>query len=133
MEKRWPEIEEKVNSVINSDDPEQEFEHRSDRELLEEILEINRAQFYGPSSLNGLDLGRILLRPTDDLALTVRTANLLKKENIYYIGDLISIIPDELLKAPKIEKPTVTEIENELAKYGLALGTRLNNWPPPNI
>ncbi|MFU0842206.1 MAG: DNA-directed RNA polymerase subunit alpha [Burkholderia sp.] len=34
-------------------------------------------------------LDPILLRPVDDLELTVRSANCLKAENIYYIGDLI--------------------------------------------
>ena len=31
----------------------------------------------------------VLLRPVDDLELTVRSANCLKAESIYYIGDLI--------------------------------------------
>lgn len=35
------------------------------------------------------EIDPILLRPVDDLELTVRSANCLKAENIYYIGDLI--------------------------------------------
>ena len=40
----------------------------------------------------------ILLRPVDDLELTVRSANCLKAESIYYIGDLIQRTEVELLK-----------------------------------
>ena len=40
----------------------------------------------------------ILLRPVDDLELTVRSANCLKAENIYYIGDLVQRTEVELLK-----------------------------------
>ena len=42
----------------------------------------------------------ILLRPVDDLELTVRSANCLKAEDIYYIGDLIQRTETELLKTP---------------------------------
>jgi len=44
------------------------------------------------------DIDPILLRPVDDLELTVRSANCLKAENIYYIGDLIQRTEVELLK-----------------------------------
>ena len=39
----------------------------------------------------------ILLRPVDELELTVRSANCLKAEDIYYIGDLIQRTENELL------------------------------------
>ena len=44
----------------------------------------------------------ILLRPVDELELTVRSANCLKAENIYYIGDLIQRTENELLKTPNL-------------------------------
>ena len=75
----------------------------------------------------------ILLRPVDDLELTVRSANCLKAENIYYIGDLIQRTEVELLKTPNLGKKSLTEIKDVLASYGLSLGMRLENWPPPNI
>lgn len=40
----------------------------------------------------------ILLRPVDDLELTVRSANCLKAEAIHYIGDLVQRTEVELLK-----------------------------------
>jgi len=75
----------------------------------------------------------ILLRPVDDLELTVRSANCLKAENIYYIGDLIQRTEVELLKTPNLGKKSLTEIKDVLASRGLSLGMRLENWPPASI
>ncbi|MDO4709379.1 MAG: DNA-directed RNA polymerase subunit alpha [Pseudomonadota bacterium] len=71
-----------------------------------------------------------LLRPIDDLELTVRSANCLKAESIYYIGDLIQRTEVELLKTPNLGKKSLTEIKEVLAQRGLALGMKLDNWPP---
>jgi len=75
----------------------------------------------------------ILVRPVDDLELTVRSANCLKAENIYYIGDLIQRTEVELLKTPNLGKKSLTEIKDVLATKGLSLGMRLDNWPPAQI
>jgi DNA-directed RNA polymerase subunit alpha len=75
----------------------------------------------------------ILIRPVDDLELTVRSANCLKAENIYYIGDLIQRTEVELLKTPNLGKKSLTEIKDVLASRGLALGMRIENWPPANL
>lgn len=75
----------------------------------------------------------ILIRPVDDLELTVRSANCLKAENIYYIGDLIQRTEVELLKTPNLGRKSLTEIKDVLASRGLALGMRLENWPPANL
>ncbi|HHO82001.1 MAG TPA: DNA-directed RNA polymerase subunit alpha [Halothiobacillus sp.] len=75
----------------------------------------------------------VLLRPIDDLELTVRSANCLKSENIYYIGDLIQRTEIELLKTPNLGKKSLTEIKDVLAKQGLSLGTKLENWPPAEL
>ena len=75
----------------------------------------------------------ILLRPVDDLELTVRSANCLKAESIYYIGDLIQRTEVELLKTPNLGKKSLTEIKDVLASRGLSLGMRLENWPPASI
>jgi DNA-directed RNA polymerase subunit alpha len=75
----------------------------------------------------------ILLRPVDDLELTVRSANCLKAENIYYIGDLIQRTEVELLKTPNLGKKSLTEIKDVLASKGLSLGLRLENWPPASL
>jgi DNA-directed RNA polymerase subunit alpha len=75
----------------------------------------------------------ILLRPVDDLELTVRSANCLKAENIFLIGDLIQRTEVELLKTPNLGKKSLTEIKDVLATRGLSLGMRLENWPPENL
>lgn len=75
----------------------------------------------------------IMLRPVDDLELTVRSANCLKAENIFYIGDLIQRTEVELLRTPNLGKKSLTEIKDILALKGLSLGMRLENWPPENL
>jgi DNA-directed RNA polymerase subunit alpha len=79
------------------------------------------------------EIDPILLRPVDDLELTVRSANCLKAEDIYYIGDLIQRTEVELLKTPNLGKKSLTEIKDVLATRGLSLGLRLENWPPSSL
>lgn len=78
----------------------------------------------------GPEIDPILLRPIDDLELTVRSANCLKAEQIYFIGDLIQRTEVELLKTPNLGKKSLTEIKDVLASKGLSLGIKLENWPP---
>ena len=75
----------------------------------------------------------ILRRPVDDLELTVRSANCLKAENIYYIGDLIQRTENELLKTPNLGRKSLNEIKEVLAAHGLTLGMKLENWPPVGL
>lgn len=75
----------------------------------------------------------ILLRPVDDLELTVRSANCLKAESIFYIGDLVQRTEVELLKTPNLGKKSLTEIKDVLASRSLSLGMKLENWPPSNL
>ncbi|MEM9532079.1 MAG: DNA-directed RNA polymerase subunit alpha [Pseudomonadota bacterium] len=79
------------------------------------------------------EIDPILLRPIDDLELTVRSANCLKAESIYYIGDLIQRTEVELLKTPNLGKKSLTEIKDVLASHGLGLGQKLENWPPAGL
>lgn len=75
----------------------------------------------------------ILLRPVDDLELTVRSANCLKAEDIYYIGDLIQRTETELLKTPNLGRKSLNEIKEVLASKGLTLGSKLEAWPPVGL
>ncbi|CAL4324708.1 DNA-directed RNA polymerase subunit alpha [Buchnera aphidicola] len=79
------------------------------------------------------DFDPILLRPVDDLELTVRSANCLKAEKIHYIGDLVQKTEVELLKTPNLGKKSLTEIKDVLASRHFSLGMRLENWPPKNM
>jgi len=75
----------------------------------------------------------ILLRPVDELELTVRSANCLKAENIHYIGDLVQRTEVELLRTPNLGKKSLTEIKEVLESHGLTLGMRLDSWPPAGL
>jgi DNA-directed RNA polymerase subunit alpha len=86
-----------------------------------------------PSEEKEDEIDPILIRPVDDLELTVRSANCLKAENIYYIGDLIQRTEVELLKTPNLGKKSLTEIKDVLASRGLSLGMRLDSWPPASL
>ena len=87
----------------------------------------------GPAKASTTGVDPVLLRPIDDLELTVRSANCLKAENIYYIGDLIQRSENELLKTPNLGRKSLNEIKEVLASRGLTLGMKLENWPPVGL
>jgi DNA-directed RNA polymerase subunit alpha len=91
------------------------------------------AAFDAPVQRNSQQFDPILLRPVDELELTVRSANCLKAENIYYIGDLIQRTENELLKTPNLGRKSLNEIKEVLASRGLTLGMRLESWPPAGL
>jgi DNA-directed RNA polymerase subunit alpha len=88
------------------------------------------AAFDAPAPRGNTQFDPILLRPVDELELTVRSANCLKAENIYYIGDLIQRTENELLKTPNLGRKSLNEIKEVLASRGLTLGMKLESWPP---
>ena len=75
----------------------------------------------------------VLLRPVDDLELTVRSANCLKAESIFYIGDLVQRSENELLRTPNLGRKSLNEIIEVLNNEGLDLGMKVDNWPPENF
>ena len=89
--------------------------------------------FPAPAQRSSQQFDPILLRPVDELELTVRSANCLKAENIYYIGDLIQRTENELLKTPNLGRKSLNEIKEVLASRGLTLGMRLESWPPAGL
>ncbi len=91
------------------------------------------AAFDMPVQRSSQQFDPILLRPVDELELTVRSANCLKAENIYYIGDLIQRTENELLKTPNLGRKSLNEIKEVLASRGLTLGMRLESWPPAGL
>jgi DNA-directed RNA polymerase subunit alpha len=103
------------------------------RSQLAVFVDLEAEEAMETSQSNEPEIDPILLRPVDDLELTVRSANCLKAESIYYIGDLIQRTEVELLKTPNLGKKSLTEIKDVLASRGLSLGMRLENWPPPGL
>jgi len=103
------------------------------QQQLEAFVELKTGEAEPVAVENQEEVDPILIRPVDDLELTVRSANCLKAESIYYIGDLIQRTEVELLKTPNLGKKSLTEIKEVLAARGLSLGMRLDNWPPANL
>lgn len=79
------------------------------------------------------DINPILLKPIDDLELTVRSTNCLKAENIHFVGDLVQRSETELMKTPNLGKKSLTEIAEILAEHDLSLGMTLDAWPPAEL
>ncbi len=94
---------------------------------------VELSAFDAPVQRGSHQFDPILLRPVDELELTVRSANCLKAENIYYIGDLIQRTENELLKTPNLGRKSLNEIKEVLASRGLTLGMKLENWPPAGL
>jgi DNA-directed RNA polymerase subunit alpha len=115
-------------------DPEESIRH-SARLLMEQLSAF--ADLEGtpstPEAKATTTVDPVLMRPVDDLELTVRSANCLKAENIYYIGDLIQRTETELLKTPNLGRKSLNEIKEVLASRGLTLGMKLENWPPVGL
>ena len=100
---------------------------------LESFVELHTEEEEEVAAEAEPEVDPILLRPVDDLELTVRSANCLKAEAIMYIGDLIQRTETELLRTPNLGKKSLNEIKDVLASRGLSLGVRLENWPPASI
>ena len=124
-------IELETNGTI---DPEEAIRKAATilQEQLSTFVDLQSKEEAKPQLME-VEIDPILLRPVDDLELTVRSANCLKAEQIYYIGDLVQKTEVELLKTPNLGKKSLTEIKDVLAMRGLALGMRLENWPPPGL
>lgn len=125
-------LEIETNGTIDPEDAVREAA-RILRSQLAVFVDLEAEEAEEAAVSNEPDVDPILLRPVDDLELTVRSANCLKAESIYYIGDLIQRTEVELLKTPNLGKKSLTEIKDVLASRGLSLGMRLENWPPPGL
>jgi DNA-directed RNA polymerase subunit alpha len=115
-------------------DPEEAIRRAANilQEQLSIFVDLQGKEFAQPKTKQ-IEIDPILLRPVDDLELTVRSANCLKAESIYFIGDLIQRTEVELLKTPNLGKKSLTEIKDVLAMHGLSMGMKLENWPPPGL
>ena len=114
-------------------DPEEAIRHAGG--ILKNQLEVF-VDLQGEDDIGHVDevqVDAILLRPVDELELTVRSANCLKSEDINYIGDLVQRTEVELLRTPNLGRKSLTEIKEVLDSHNLELGTRLENWPPVTL
>ena len=99
---------------------------------LEAFVELRKSEEPGVEEKTD-EMNPLLLRPVDDLELTVRSANCLKGENIFFIGDLVQCDENSLLKTPNLGKKSLNEIKTVLATRGLSLGMKIEGWPPAGL
>ncbi len=97
------------------------------------FVDLQGCEYEAEPETREPEIDPLLLRPIDDLELTVRSANCLKAESIHYVGDLVQRTEVELLKTPNLGKKSLSEIKEVLASHGLSLGMRLDNWPPSSL
>lgn len=74
-----------------------------------------------------------LLRPVDELELSVRSFNCLQHAGIKYIGDLVQKTETEMLKTKNFGRKSLKEIKELLVEMDLELGMKLDNWPPKEL
>jgi DNA-directed RNA polymerase subunit alpha len=115
-------------------DPEQAIRHAATilQQQLSAFVDLQHAAKMGAKE-GAQAIDPILTRPVDDLELTVRAANCLKAEDIYYIGDLVQRSESDLLKTPNLGKKSMNEIKSVLVQHGLSLGMTIKNWPPADL
>jgi len=58
---------------------------------------------------------------------------LIKNDNIIYIGDLVQKTESEMLRTPNFGRKSLNEIKEVLSSMSLYLGMEIPNWPPDNI
>ena len=78
-------------------------------------------------------LNPALLRRTDEVGLSQRTAACLTTANIMFIGELVQMIEIELLRTPHVGATALHEIKTMLAGLKLHLGMEVPGWPPEDI
>jgi DNA-directed RNA polymerase subunit alpha len=103
------------------------------KDQLSVFVDLQGEDEAGSAKVTEMQFDPLLLRPVDELELTVRSANCLKAENIHYIGDLVQRTEVELLRTPNLGKKSLTEIKEVLQGHGLMLGMRLEGWPPAGL
>ncbi|MGH8446185.1 MAG: DNA-directed RNA polymerase subunit alpha [Solimonas sp.] len=103
------------------------------RDQLSVFVDLEAEAAQAAAAPGKKELSPILFRPIDDLELTVRSANCLKAENIYYIGDLVQRTEMELMKTPNLGKKSLNEIKEALRSHELDLGMKLENWSSPKV
>ena len=96
----------------------------------EEPTEEERKQLQ---SSNEPQFNKNLLKKVDELELSVRSANCLKNDNIFYIGDLVQKTEGEMLRTPNFGRKSLDEIKEVLVSMSLSMGMDLPGWPPENI
>ena len=75
-------------------------------------------------------LNDVLLRPVDELELSVRSANCLQNADIKYIGELVQRSEGEMLKTKNFGRKSLNELKKILDELGLGFGMAIEQFPP---
>ena len=71
-----------------------------------------------------------LIKPVEELELSVRAYNCLKNANVETIGELVVKSEAEMLKTKNFGRKSLNEIKETLGGLGLSLGMTIDNLPP---
>ncbi len=74
-------------------------------------------------------LNDVLMRPVDELELSVRSANCLQNADIKFIGELVQRSEGEMLRTKNFGRKSLNEIKEILAELGLSFGMRVESFP----
>jgi DNA-directed RNA polymerase subunit alpha len=83
----------------------------------------------GPSPVDA-QLAQDLAMPIEDLALTVRSYNCLKREGIHAVGELVGRSEADLLDIRNFGQKSIDEVKAKLAELGLALKDSAPGFDP---
>jgi len=75
----------------------------------------------------------VLLRPIEELDLSVRSNNCLTGAGVTHVGDLVQRTEAELLKTKNFGRKSLKEVKERLEELDLELDTELENWPPEGL
>jgi|APSaa5957512535_1039671.scaffolds.fasta_scaffold105297_2 DNA-directed RNA polymerase alpha subunit len=67
------------------------------------------------------------------LEISSRTANCLRAEEIFFVGDLIQKSERDLLRTPNLGRNSLNEIKEVLTDLNLQLKTKVPDWPPIDL
>jgi hypothetical protein len=76
---------------------------------------------------------RLFVRKVDQLELSVRAANCLKHEKVIYIGDLVLMSEEDVLRMPNCGRKSFNEIKAVLEQVGLQFSMKIPGWPPEDV
>jgi len=92
------------------------------QEHIAEFVQLSSRDFGGIFGEDKTEQGvKLLQTPIEDMELSVRSYNCLKRANIQTIGDLTQKTEDDMLKVRNLGKKSLDEVIAKLASYGLHL------------
>ena len=71
-----------------------------------------------------------IFRRLDEFPFSKRVVDIIKNENLLYVGDLAILDRFSLLRIPQVGQNTIKEVDTFLNSLGLYLGMNIPNWPP---